>query len=242
MMLVVAVSFLGYVGYTKYSLPLDSATFTPDALYRGTQTEAFDPREYYNTLNGLTLTTSVEDGCIVAVVSEKNAIEIKTAIGNYLPLVYTGTEKDYAKLISKEGEGLFSDKQQIVMPVSSSKFKNSNLKDSTITETEGKHNIEIVKGDKILIVFEDVMTWWCHAHNASHDVQHDSRVGKGSRIESIRGGAVLGVANKSTKVKVYKIRDELSKEGKKVEDVDSMSQLQQIDAGKFLIEEKVVVL
>lgn len=241
--LIVAASFLGYVAYKNFSLPLDSVSFTPDVLYRGSsEAKTLDPREYYRTLNGLTLTTDLEDGCVIAVVSESKAIKLTTVEGNYLPLVYKGAEKDYLKVIGTEGDGLFEDKQEIVMPVSNTKFKNSNLKDSTITETDGMHNIEIIKGDKILIVFEDVMTWWCHSHNPTDHVQHDTKIGYGSSIESIRGGAVLGVAKSSTKVKVYKIRDEVYSDKHKVEDVDNMSELQQIDAGEYLINGKVQVL
>lgn len=238
-----ATIFLGYVAYTKFSLPLDTVNFSPDVLYRGSiEAKVLDPKEYYRNLNGLTISTNLDDNCDISVISENKAIKLTTVEGNYLPLVYTGKETDYSKIIGVDGSSMFTDKQEIVMPVSNTKFKNSNLKDSSLGDSSGNHNIEIISGDKILIVFEDVMTWWCHAHNPAGTIKHDSKIGYGSSIESIRGGAILGVAKNSTKIKVYKIRDEVFSATHKISDVSKMSEMQQINAGEYLINGKVKIL
>jgi hypothetical protein len=239
-MLATAILFLAFVAYQKLSLPLDTVAFNPATLYRGTSEGMVvdDPREYYMRLNNLTFKGNEEDECFPFVVSENNAIPIPGAntSGNYLPIVHSDPIDNFETLIGAEGEELsFKDKQNIIMPVSNSKFKNSNFIDSTINKTnDGKHNIEIIKGDRILIVIEDVMTWWCHSHNPSEHIQHDVKVGHGSNIKSIRGGAIVGVAKASTKIKIYEIKDHLHNDNHKIDDVKDISELDQINAGVWL--------
>src|SRR5690606_5085956 len=156
--------------------------FNPESLYRGNvDSMTVDPKDYYMKLNGLTYTDDEEELCKPEVIYNGNAIPIKDVPGNYFPTVYKSDgeeEPNYYDLIGIDGTGLFKDNEEIIMPVSNSKFKNSNLQDSTFSsKTNGRHDIEIVVGDRILIILEDVMTWWCHLHNASENVQHNIRIG-----------------------------------------------------------------
>lgn len=243
--ILIALLFLGYVSYKGFSIPIDAVTFTPDSMYRGTSDGSIiDPKDYYYKLHGLTMSDLDDDSCITSVSSFPNSISMGN-VGNYLPTGYSNleeTEVNYKEVIGTQGDTLFSDKQEIVMPVGSGVFKNSNMLDSSLEEsTGGRHDIEIIASNRVIIVFEDVMTWWCHSHNLSQEVQHDKAVGSYSQseVKEVRGGFIIGVSKESTRIKVYQIKDSLYNTGIISRDIKDLSSLEQIDAGAYLFDGEV---
>lgn len=237
---IIALVFLGFVAYTRYSLPLDTALFNPESFYRGNmETSVVDPKEYYMKLHGLTFTGNDDDKCDITIKSYNGTVTIGDK-GNFLFVPSNGEDNNtnFTSLIGADGSGLFSDGKEIILPVNNSKFKNSNIMDSTMSnKSNGRHDIELIVGDRILLVFEDVKTWWCHVHNPSLTTTHNDKVGYNSSIPAIdRGGAVIGISNSSTLIKVYNIKDSYYKHGEyTIEDVENIEELQQIHAGEYLV-------
>lgn len=237
LIIIVAVLFLSFVAYNRFSLPLDTAFFNPDSLYRGTRQSAnIDPKDYYNKLHGLTYSDNEEDLCNPIV---KFNVDNKTIRdnGNLMFIPYNESNTDYASVIGREGEGLFKNKDIIIMPTENLGFKNSNKLNSSLERnTNGRHDIDIVQGLNIIIVFEDVMTWWCHNHNPDGQIQHDQSIGNHSQsyISYVRPGAIIGTAKESTKIKVYRVKSDYLAQDINGINIDTKLGLEQIHAGKFL--------
>lgn len=250
LILVVALAFIGFVAYNNFSVPMKENVFNPDYLYRGSSNEAIkDPKEYYNQVHGLTM--SNDDSCQTKVVQSSGIVSIGEK-NNILPLTYKGDkDADYVSLIGSDGSGLFKDGSELVMPVSSYVFRNSSIQNSKLEEdTKGRKDIEIMPDSndgKYIIVFENVTTWWCHNHNTQEPIQHDKIVGNsssGNSISRVNMGSIIGLGNDNTKIKVYKVKDELYNSSimLRAKDVTKLDQLEQIHTGKFLVnmEEEIV--
>lgn len=232
--LIIALLFLGFVGYTKFSLPLDSAEFNPDLIYRGggagnTNTLS-DPKAYYNEINGWVGTNNTDDDCKVEVTYKSSPVEFGK--GFY---VFNDTAKDGAAFITTieaGGSSLFKDGEKIWNPRARVVFANSNALDSKYwKDTAGKHNIELILDDQVIIVFKDIKTWWCHAHNPSQDAQHTEPVGKftgSSTTEFQMGGTLLGIANATTTVHVYRLKEDVFTSGTTTSTADVETQFEEI--------------
>lgn len=244
---IIAVIFLGFIAYNRYSLPLDATLFTPDSFYAGmTYSDKFNPKDYYLALHGLTFTGD-EDSCDTTLVRETNTVSVGT-VGNifYTDVKDPANTPDPSTSIGDDGSGTFTNGSKIIMPFNGYKFKNSNLSDSTLErQTNGRHDIEIIGDDgngQYIVVFEDVMTWWCHQHKPSADAKHNLYVGdiSGSSIKSVAQGFVIGIAKDTTKVKVYRIKDEFYNDATnpiKAGNVEyDTTVLEQIKADKFFID------
>lgn len=239
--ILVSLVFLGFVGFKNYSLKLDTVFFTPESFYRGSsESQSINPKEYYKQIHGLTTTSGDENDCQIQVKNYKDSINVRSQL--YMFKIIKDTEVkngNWKKYLGKEAEGIFKRKDEIVMPISSpingNSFKNSNMLDSSFGDTNGKHNIEVYAGKRILIVFEDVLTWWCHAHNPKQKAQHTVAVGNHSASErsEVSVGDVIGIAKNTTKVKVYWIPDDVFNSGVTVENVKDISQMVQIHTGKY---------
>lgn len=253
LLVILAVAFLGFVAYNKFSIPMDANAITPDSFYRGSSDKmVINPKDYYNSIHGLTF--SGEDACDVTRVKSKTNIPI----GNVGSIMYTSVEYDantnFVELIGVDGSGTFKSGQEIIMPVDFYKFKNSNSADSTLVRNlpNNQHNIEIIGNDdmgRYIIVFEDVMTWWCHAHAPAQDAEHTERVGAGSTslATDMSKGFVIGIANDTTKVKIYRVKEEFySAEGESKITAGSveydMTVLEQIHAGEYLCNHNEVLV
>lgn len=235
-----AAVFLSFVGYNKFSLPLDTATFNPESMYRGTSDSSnIDPKDYYYKLHGLTMNNLEDESCRTAIKSSTNIVSLKDT-GNYIPIEYTINEEtgtDYQSIIGVAGEELFEDGVNIIMPVSTGRFKNSNMLNSSLEEATGnRKDIEVIVSDRILIVFEDVKTWWCHLHNTAEGIKHDKAVGNFSTsdIKEVRGGFIIGMAKEDTRIKVYHVSDSMFKNNITTADIEDIKSLEQIDAGRYL--------
>lgn len=231
--LIIAVLFLGFVGWKNFSIKGINDTFNPDYVYRGTSNGQINPKEYFASLNGMTY--NPEDSCKPEFKQAKNTVSISDDSPYWFPAEYSGKLKGepLAELIGTDGSGLYKDKDIIVMPFNSGKLRNTNIKDSTIKDSSaGQHDIEVIVGTEFLVVFDDVMCWWCHAHNPSSDVSHNITLGAGDNTPF--QGAILGIAKSSTRVIVYQLKDSENK-SLSVGSELSTDDLQQIDSSKFFL-------
>lgn len=254
----IAAIFLGVVLYQNYSLPLDANMITPDSFYRGSaQDSNMSPKEYYNRLHNLSFSDNSEEACNVTVKSGDGKGLQKITDNTY----FFSLKKDdsqpkegdldgWASYIGAEGENLFDDKGEIYLPIAytyggKDTFANNNTLNSRYENTD-KTNIEVYVGDRTVMVFEDVMNWWCHAHKPDI-TKHTSVVGNTESDSTVRRevplGSLIGIANATTKVKTYYVPDDVYDNGNVgFSSIKSYDMLKQIDTGKYIAKREISFL
>ncbi len=241
-LILLSVVFLSIVGYNKLSLPLSTVTFSPESFYRsGGDRMVISSKEYYELLNNIKSSDNTKDSCDITVINYEGYLNIGN-VGNCMPIPYSDKNADFISIIGKEGEGIFKDEEKIIMPISTGSFKNSNLLTTSFNTVDGSTdndivNIEIIGGKNIIIIFEDVVCWWCHAHNTSNCSFHDKPIGNnyGSSINEMRKGSVLGVSKSTTKIKIYYATDTCIEKYNGIENIKDLNELEQINAGEYLV-------
>ena len=254
LVMAVAMLFLGYVGYSKISIPLDVQVITPESFYRGSSDfDNIPAREYYQTLYGITYTDSLEYRCETEVKDYNNLVFIDSNTNTYMfsPITEADAKSKggWESVIGAEGEGCFKQGDTIINPVVTGfngiSFLNWNCENSRLDKTTATKNIEVVVNERILLVFEDVQCWWCHAHNPNNSEKHTEAVGYSSSVKessclSVPVGSILGVAKDTTKAKLYYLPDSFYDNGNKsIFDVTKISDLEQIHLGDWLVNREI---
>lgn len=238
--LCIALAFLAFVGYSNFSIPRDKTSFNSTNLYRiKDESVEFNPRGYYNDLLGINYAEN-DSSCKTEVVINRSDLKLIGSTSNYLFVKHSGTITDFKTVIGVDGSDLFKDGVLIFNPISNMQgFHNSNKINSSFSASvSGVHDIEIIIDDRLLLVFSDVKTWWCHAHNPEQTSRHDKSVGnrRDSNIRSISSGATLGVSNATTKLCIYRLKQEYIDNGVVMSDVTDMSLLEKLNLGSFLVD------
>ena len=233
------------ISYSNFSvLNVEDYVITPNSFYRGESEEnPMNAKEYYNALNGLSYSENDNNNCKPDVVLYPNAFMLPS---NYAAFCSSITDTsapngDWATFLGEDASGVFKDGDKIIAPIGSNvdntSFKNNNQLLSSLDNNATKTNIEFIIDENTLLVFEDVKCWWCHAHNPSYNahnviVGHVSS-GTSSEQETVYIGSQIGIANSTTKAKVYVIPQQNRKVGYSILDVKSYSELQQINTGNW---------
>lgn len=244
--MVIAIIFLGFVGYQRYSLPIDATMITPESFYRGTKGTNMSVKEYYNRLHGITIDGNDDDSCNVNLKHYESPITIgdNTVMFSDKPLDCDYSNKtDVANKIGPVGECCFSENGLIILPVSWSiegnTFRNSNIKNSTFNSTSSSKDIEVILSNRVILVFEDVRCWWCHNHSPETSHTHTKHVGNASKSEVKQAslGDVIGMSKETTVAKLYYIPD--GDDSLNALNVKDLGTMQQIHLGKWLTDRTI---